>query len=155
MGRETSAASRQARGKRVRSAIALFAASALGLAASAIAQSGAPTGQQTLRMTASTQTGGGGRSQGGSFMLQGTMGQTVARPMSGGAFLTQSGFLATCTVGCELGDIDCDGSVNGSDLGILLLLFGPCPDPYSCPGDLDNNGEVDAGDLGLMLVLWH
>jgi len=155
MGRDTPAASSLAPSTRRRIAVSLFAASALGLAASAMAQSGMPTGQETLRITSSSHAGGGGRSQGGSFMLQGTMGQTVARPMSGGDFLTQSGFISTCTVGCELGDIDCDGSVNGSDLGILLLLFGPCPDPYSCPGDLDNNGEVDAGDLGLMLVLWH
>ena len=42
-----------------------------------------------------------------------------------------------------------------SDLGITLLLFGPCPDPFTCMGDLDGNGEVDAGDIALLLVNWH
>jgi len=123
---------------------------ALGLATAASAQV-----QETMRIISSVQAGGGGRSQGGNFSLEGTIGQTAASAMSGGAFLVQSGFIPMCQSDCELGDIDCDDSVSGSDLGILLLLYGPCPDPFSCPGDLDNNGEVDAGDIGMMLVLWH
>ena len=135
--------------------MSLLAAVSLGVAANALAQSGAPTGQEQLKVISSGQAGGGGRSRGGNFSLDGTIGQTVASPMSGGAFLMRSGFIPMCPDDLELGDIDGDDSVNGSDLGILLLLYGPCPDPFSCPGDLDNNGEVDAGDIGLMLVLWH
>lgn len=136
-------------------AASLLCTAAIGLASTAFAQSAAPGDQETMRMVASGQAGGGGRSRGGNFSLDGTIGQTVAAPMSGGTFLVRSGFIAMCPDDLELGDIDGDNSVNGSDLGILLLLYGPCPDPFSCPGDLDNNGEVDAGDIGLMLVLWH
>ncbi len=136
-------------------AAALLFAAVLGLTRSTLAQSTGRTDQQSVRMISSGQAGGGGRSLGGAFSLEGTIGQTVAAPMSGGAFAMRSGFIPMCFTDCELGDIDCDGSVNGSDLGILLLLFGPCPDPFSCPGDLDNNGEVDSGDIGLMMVLWH
>lgn len=106
-------------------------------------------------MLSAVHASGGGKSFGGNLSMEGTIGQTVAAPMSGGEFLMRNGFIPMCPSDCELGDIDCDGSVNGSDLGILLLLVGPCPDPYSCVGDLDNNGEVDAGDIGMMLVLWH
>lgn len=136
-------------------AVALLLATTLGLSKDASAQVGMPTDQQAIKMISSGQAAGGGRSTGGSFLLEGTIGQTVAAPMSGGSFLIRSGFVAMCPDDLEVGDIDGDGSVGGSDLGILLLLYGPCPDPFSCPGDLDNNGEVDAGDIGLMLVLWH
>lgn len=136
-------------------ATAMFVATVLGVHSLAFGQAATPTGQQPFKMISSGLAGGGGRSQGGSFSLEGTIGQTVAKPMDGGSFLIQSGFIPMCPPDCELGDIDCDDSVSGSDLGIILLLFGPCPDPFSCPGDLDNNGEVDGGDLGLVLLLWR
>jgi hypothetical protein len=49
------------------------------------------------------------------------------------------------------GDLDGDGVVDGGDLGLLLLYFGPCED--GCGGaDLDGDGQVDSGDLGLLLL---
>lgn len=134
---------------------ALPLACALALATPASSQSSDPANQPAFRIISSSQAGGGGRSQGGNFLLEGSIGQTAADSMSGGSFLVQSGFGPMCPLDCELGDIDCDGSVSGGDLGIVLLLFGPCPDPFSCVGDLDNNGEVDGGDLGLLLLSWH
>ncbi|MCE9620694.1 MAG: hypothetical protein K8R92_12405 [Planctomycetes bacterium] len=47
------------------------------------------------------------------------------------------------------GDLDGDGIVDGADLGLMLLDFGPCP---GCPSDLDGSGEVDGGDIGLLLL---
>lgn len=140
-------------GVAARAVCALLLSCALGSSA-ALAQ-GSSTESGTLRIISAGQAGGGGKSFGGSFSLEGSIGQTVAAPMNGGDFLVRSGFIPMCPNDCDLGDIDCDGSVSGSDLGILLLLFGPCPDPYSCVGDLDNSGEVDGGDLGLMLIEWH
>lgn len=128
----------------------LLSVACLAISATAFGQS-----SETLRMLSSGQAGGGGRSQGGTFSLVGTIGQTVAAPMQGGAFLVRSGFVPMCPDDLEPGDIDGDSSVGGGDLGILLMLYGPCPDPFSCPGDLDNNGEVDGGDLGLLLMYWH
>ncbi|MCE9620414.1 MAG: hypothetical protein K8R92_10995 [Planctomycetes bacterium] len=49
-------------------------------------------------------------------------------------------------------DLDGDGSVDGADLGLLLLDFGDCGDPMHCPADLDGDGAVDGADLGLMLL---
>ncbi|MCE9620141.1 MAG: hypothetical protein K8R92_09555 [Planctomycetes bacterium] len=49
----------------------------------------------------------------------------------------------------EFGDINEDGSVDGGDLGLVLLDFGPCD---HCETDLDESGEVDGGDVGLLLL---
>jgi hypothetical protein len=52
---------------------------------------------------------------------------------------------------CRLGDLDCSGTVDAADLGLLLLYYGPCED--GCSGaDLDGSGEVDSADLGLLLL---
>lgn len=47
------------------------------------------------------------------------------------------------------GDLDGDGLVNGSDLGLLVSQWGG-------PGtaDLDGDGEVTGSDLGLLMVQW-
>ncbi len=50
------------------------------------------------------------------------------------------------------GDLNGDGFVDISDLGIQLLDFGICPDPLDCPSDLDDSGEVDNADIGLLLL---
>lgn len=55
------------------------------------------------------------------------------------------------TRGCPLpGDLDCDGAVNGADLGLLLGAWGSS-DPTA---DLDGNGTVDGADLGALLGTW-
>ncbi len=46
-------------------------------------------------------------------------------------------------------DLDGDGAVAGSDLGMLLSSWGA-----NGPADLDDNGSVDGGDLGMMLGAW-
>jgi hypothetical protein len=51
---------------------------------------------------------------------------------------------------CGLGDVNCDGMVNGADLGLLLSAWGTA-DPAM---DLDGNGVVDGADLGLLLAMW-
>ena len=48
------------------------------------------------------------------------------------------------------GDLDGDGVVGGSDLGLFLVVFGT-DDPT---GDLDGDGVVGGGDLGFLLVGW-
>lgn len=56
----------------------------------------------------------------------------------------------TCT-----GDFDGDGSVGGSDLGIMLVEYGRDCDPDDpCQADLDGDGTVTGADLGLLLVAW-
>ncbi|MCE9619933.1 MAG: CotH kinase family protein [Planctomycetes bacterium] len=46
-------------------------------------------------------------------------------------------------------DLDGSGEVDGGDIGLVLLDFGPCP---GCPTDIDGSGEVDGGDIGLVLL---
>ncbi len=50
------------------------------------------------------------------------------------------------------GDLDGDGRVGGSDLGLMLASWGACGPP--CPADLDGDGEVGGADLGRMLAGW-
>lgn len=51
--------------------------------------------------------------------------------------------------GCP-GDVDGDGDVDQSDLGLLLMNFNQ-PVPPGTGGDLDGDGDVDQEDLGLLL----
>jgi len=55
---------------------------------------------------------------------------------------------------CRFADLNCDGTVDGADLLILLSAWGPCPDPDDCPADLNGDGAVDGGDLLLLLSEW-
>jgi len=54
----------------------------------------------------------------------------------------------TCTTIC-VGDVDGSGTVDGSDLGLLLSQWGG---PGSA--DLDGSGIVDGADMGLLLAAW-
>ena len=50
----------------------------------------------------------------------------------------------------EPADLDCNGVVDGNDLGQVLAAWGP----GSGPADLDGNGTVDGLDLGRLLAAW-
>ncbi len=50
------------------------------------------------------------------------------------------------------GDLDGDGCVDQSDLGILLADWG-CTGG-DCPGDCDGDGDTDQADLGILLAHW-
>lgn len=52
--------------------------------------------------------------------------------------------------GC-IADLDGDGHVSGSDLGLLLAQWG-CEG--ACTADLDSDGWVGGSDLGLLLAQW-
>ncbi|MFO0874831.1 MAG: dockerin type I repeat-containing protein [Phycisphaerales bacterium] len=47
-------------------------------------------------------------------------------------------------------DVNCDGHVNGADVGILLAAWGTA----GPAGDLNNDGVVNGADLGLLLAGW-
>lgn len=51
---------------------------------------------------------------------------------------------------CALGDLDCDGDVDGADLGSLLGAW----DSIGGAADLDGDGNVGGGDLGILLGAW-
>ena len=50
------------------------------------------------------------------------------------------------------GDLNGDGCVDQSDLGILLADWG-CTGG-NCPGDCDGDGDTDQADLGILLAHW-
>jgi len=51
-------------------------------------------------------------------------------------------------------DLNGDGSVDGADLGLLLLDWGPCAPGVPCAADLNGDGVVDGEDLGVLLTAW-
>jgi hypothetical protein len=54
-----------------------------------------------------------------------------------------------------IADLNGDGSVNGSDLGIMLGNWGPTPSGSGTAlGDLNRDGTVDGSDLGRLLAQW-
>ena len=57
---------------------------------------------------------------------------------------------------CEcIGDIDTDGTINGSDLGVLLAYWGPTTKAAaSIACDLNVDGVVNGSDLGILLAYW-
>jgi len=52
---------------------------------------------------------------------------------------------------CVAADLDCNGSVDGGDVALLMLDFGPCT---GCAGDLDASGMIDFGDVAILLLDW-
>lgn len=52
-----------------------------------------------------------------------------------------------CPEPCD-GDLNDDATVNGGDLGLLLVHWG------AAGGDLNGDGTTDGGDLGLLLGAW-
>lgn len=65
------------------------------------------------------------------------------------------GYAATAlVVGACPGDIDGDGSVDGSDLTDLLGTWGVCAPDVPCLGDLNLDGLVDGADLTILLSHW-
>lgn len=62
--------------------------------------------------------------------------------------LSQTALFGTLETACSPGDFNCDGCVDGGDLGVLLAAWGT-------PGaDLSGDGSTDGADLGIFLSLW-
>lgn len=99
--------------------------------------------------------GGAGRAQSTTFVLDGGTGQPDAGvALVSATFSLEGGFYAgmrPASAVC-LADLDHDGSVQASDLSVLLGAWGACPS--LCAADLDHNGQVDAADLAVLLASW-
>lgn len=54
-----------------------------------------------------------------------------------------------------LGDVNCDGNVNVSDLLTVINMWGPCPaSPTPCPADTNYDGAVNVSDLLNVINTW-
>ena len=91
----------------------------------------------------------------GVFALSGFLGGASPAVFAGGDFTTSpagNSYLAKWQ-GCLLsipGDLNGDGAVNGSDLSVVLNVFG-LTDPSA---DLNHDGVVNGGDISLILNNW-
>lgn len=93
---------------------------------------------------------GGGTMSSANFVLDGTIGQTVAGPSSSASFVLNSGFWQNFGTGAEYlcGDVDDNGRVDITDaVFIVNYIFagGAAPDPLAS-GDVDCNARVDITD---------
>lgn len=98
----------------------------------------------------STIDGGGGPSVGGGFVLTGSIGQPDAGDLAGAGFTIRGGFFGLSTMAppaCP-GDLNADGSVDSTDLNIVLGAFG-CVG--GCAGDATGDGATDSADLNVVL----
>jgi len=136
-------------------AVTLATASAVAMAASTGAASLPAGGDSDVQVDGTVQAGGGGVSQGGDFTAVGSIGQLGTTAMHGGDFDFSSGVLSSEEPMCVLADFDCDGFVNGADLGVLLLNWGACPTDARCIGDLNRDGNVNGADLGTLMANWN
>jgi len=131
------------------------------VAAITMVVAGSASGQSTgtgSGLSAASQaaySGGGGRSTGGTLVVEGAVGQVLSGRMQGGSFQITSGFMSSEGPTCELTDFNCDNLVDGSDLGVLLVNWGPCPDGrVGCTGDFNCDGAVNGADVGILLANW-
>jgi glucose/arabinose dehydrogenase len=61
---------------------------------------------------------------------------------------------APCPPETTPGDINGDGLVDGTDLGLLLAAWGECPPSGDCPADVNGDGRINGSDLGVLLNNW-
>ncbi len=93
---------------------------------------------------------GSDRLTGGTFELQGTIGQADAATLTSGPFTLEGGFWAIGdgALPCPA-DVSGNGTVDIADLNAVLASFGG---PGA--GDVDGNGTVDIGDLNDVLAVF-
>ena len=123
---------------------------AVGTCLAAIALAGIATAQ--LAIDWHSVDGGGGVSSGGTLEVSGTIGQHDAGAMAGGSLELVGGFWAVTLPALCAGDVDGDGTVNITDLGILLSNFGIAVGATRSDGDLSGDGAVNITDLGELLA---
>ncbi len=94
----------------------------------------------------STIDGGGGSSSGGTYTIEGTIGQhDAAPPSSGGAYTLAGGYWpgVGITAGCNPADLDGNGVLNFDDIDAFVngFLGG------DLIADLDGNGVLNFDDI--------
>ncbi|MFO0782536.1 MAG: dockerin type I domain-containing protein [Phycisphaerales bacterium] len=96
----------------------------------------------------------------GVAMLRAVPASGVAPGESGETLLVGGGFTQTPSGDAGLArwnmcacpaDLNHDGQVDGTDMGMLLSSWGPC---RGCDADLNGDGQVNGTDLGLLLGEW-
>jgi hypothetical protein len=93
---------------------------------------------------------GGGTMSSTNFVMDGTIGQTVAGPSSSTSYLLNSGFWQDFAAGAAYvcGDVDDNSRIDITDAVYLVTFIfggGPAPDPI-LSGDVDCSDRVDITD---------
>lgn len=80
---------------------------------------------------------------------------TVEDTGVGAAPVVDMGAFETIASNTPIADLDGDGVVGPSDLGLLLGAWGACARCATCAADLDADCAVGAGDLAILLGAWQ
>ena len=51
-------------------------------------------------------------------------------------------------------DLNQDNIVNGADIGLMISIWGGCPETGCTYGDLNNDNQINGADLGLLFAEW-
>src|SRR5690349_2033027 len=98
--------------------------------------------------------GGGGTSVGGSFILEGSIGQPDAASMSGGTFSLEGGFWPGRVIPVHTCPADIsnphDGMVNTDDLVYLITHWSAA----GGPADINHDNVVNIDDLVTLITSW-
>lgn len=108
-------------------------------------------------LESSTIDGGGATVTGGTYLLSGTIGQPDAGVATGGSYELRGGFWPTAgitSLPVVLGDMNCDGSVDGRDIeAFTVVILSPSgygsayPGCHVANGDFDLSGAVTIADV--------
>ncbi len=96
---------------------------------------------------------GGGTSASAAYTVAGTMGQPDAGTMAGGTYSLQGGFWVAAAApapcnGFNPCDTNCDGSLNGFDIGGFVdALNGSGSTCSPCSSDANGDGSVNGFDI--------
>jgi predicted outer membrane repeat protein len=88
----------------------------------------------------------------GELIIQASIFCPAEMSMCGNVVLDGSNeFIDECDGFCT-GDLNVDGWIDGTDIGLFLVAWGQCEFTSYCRADIDRNGVVDGADLGLFLL---
>jgi len=93
-----------------------------------------------------------------SFELRASIGQPDAGLHTGGSFTLSGGYRLSASADAApcLGDIDGDGTVDLTDLSMMLAAFGSCDGDsnFNKLADFDDSGCIELGDLAALLGVY-
>lgn len=103
----------------------------------------------------STIDSGGGPVNGGTFAINGSIGQhDASAPVAGGTFAISPGYWQSTPPPACPGDFNTDGLRNTSDLVSFLSNFGQTVPPGNPVGDFNNDNVINTSDLVAFLSVF-
>jgi hypothetical protein len=99
--------------------------------------------------------GGGGPMASATYKMDGTVGQ-IAGLSEGASSTLYAGYWQSMEAVCQRGDLNCDGSIDWSDVVLCAYMSWDLVTPNVAAADFDHSGSVDWNDVvKLAYYQWH